>query len=227
MRSDVLDSFFNILLHSLSSRDIGLSDLASSLSMKIIVVFPNKITALVMKCDQYVTESVIFSRYLKVLAKVIGVSNHLFDECFTQGAVRIVIDSCKSSDILMQMVIMEDLVEFANTTSGLRYLFQDSVMQWLVNCCSEKYGMDALMSSQALRQLSNIFARASERKTIQEIVNESIFDLSFIDSFLSATLYHLNSNDEERQLAGIATLSFVNIVPYQLRWCRIRFHFIL
>lgn len=110
-------------------------------------------------------------RYCTVLARIIGHSEVLFRVGQSCGAVGTILDLVRTPDTLLQMTALNLLVDVASTYSGLHYLFDQGIMNWLV--CMAAGGAvgpegggkvvepDPYLSPDALRCCAEIFTRAA------------------------------------------------------------------
>lgn len=128
-------------------------------------------------------------------------------------------------DILTQIVAIEYLRYLADTNAGLTYLFTSSegIFAWLVtvahgsfaNSDTDSYtgstrgavSYDPVLVSQCLREVSEIFHRASKNHLLDDATWNMLVGQDYLQKFLHATLSHIDGVTEETRLTGLKVIT--------------------
>ncbi len=81
-------------------------------------------------------DSTLLLRYCTVLSKLLNRGDHFFAAIVECGGVAQILSLCQTDDILLQMTTLDLLHGFAGTRSGLQYLVENGVLDWLLGVAS-------------------------------------------------------------------------------------------
>lgn len=208
--SDCYRALLLLLLDAIASPDLAVSEISALMTEVMLHSSVEDIPALIARCKQ-INDSTATLRYATVIARLLATDDEHFQICAQNDAARMIIELCRSTDILLQMVAIELLVEFASTASGVRYLFSEGALHWLLQLAYGADGVpaDPLMASQALREISNIFQRASSKCLLDTSFWNEVSDKGVLTSFLRSSLCHIEGegNSEDIRLAGLSALT--------------------
>lgn len=201
---DVVKVFEEVLL-IIEKDDLTISDRACILVESIICTSELHRSLLVAMFRESLkfaqSDKNIYLRFANIWARVIGKSEILFESCMSCGAVDAILSMCRSNqDILVQIVSIELLTEFAKTSLGLKCLFDSGTVVWLVSVPSREEDA-SLLGNQALRQLGDIFVTASSKSHMTEEFWATI-DKGLIVSYLQTVCSYLDSRSESDRLTG-------------------------
>lgn len=202
-----VEKIFDEVLLVIEKDDLTLSDRACILVESIICTSELHRTLLVTMFRESLkfvqSDKNIYLRFANIWARILGKSDELFESCMSSGAVDAILSMCRSNqDILVQIVSIELLTEFAKTSLGLQNLFNLGIVDWLVSVPSSEEDA-SLLGNQALRQLGDIFVTASSKSLMTEEFWATI-DKGLIMSYLQTVCSYLDSRSESDRLTGKA-----------------------
>lgn len=209
IKHEELEKLLNILIQLIPTENLNVSDSACRLTETIIRKSESPDSYLTKLCtdsSRYLTsDKSLYVRFANILARVLGKDNRLFTACDNCKATEAIISICQySQDILVQIVSMELLNEFAKTSLGLQYLFNNQIIQWLI---STPTGENAsLLGTQALHQIGDIFVTAKTNKLIDNDLWQSI-NTSTLAQLLEVSTTYLDSRVETDRLAALHAIS--------------------
>jgi hypothetical protein len=211
-----IEKIFEEVLLVIEKDDLTISDRACTLVESIICTSELHRTLLATMFRQSLkfatSDKNIYLRFANIWARILGKSDGLFESCMSCGAVDAILSLCRSNqDILVQIVSIELLTEFAKTSLGLKCLFDSGTVVWLVSVPSSEEDA-SLLGNQALRQLGDIFVTASSKFHMTEEFWATI-DKSLLVSYLQTVCSYLDSRSESDRLTGeILSRIFRNFV---------------
>jgi hypothetical protein len=161
--------------------------------------------------SKYITaDKNVYLRFANIWARVLGKSDDLFTSCRSCGAVDAILSMCRSSqDILIQIVSIELLTEFARTSLGLQLLFCGGTVEWLV---ATPYTEEdaSLLGNQTVRQLGDIFVTAAS-KHLMTAEFWSTIDKAQISRYLQTARNYLDSRSESDRLTGDSAATHISV----------------
>ena len=193
---------FKKILHRIAVTDLTVSGNACKLvesTVETSAEHQNLLVIMFSESSKFATsDKNIYLRYANIWARLLSKSEDLFGSCRSCGAVDAIISMCRcSQDVLVQVVTMELLTEFAKTSSGLQFLFNNGTIDWLVGVPSSEDDA-TFLGNQALRQLGDIFLTAASKSLMTEEF-WSVIDKNLIGRYLrNAHLYLENSSESDR-----------------------------
>jgi hypothetical protein len=160
------------------------------------------ITDLKAASTNFVRDSIVYMRFVKLFCKLSGLGEEEFKYCEQVGVVQDVVSLCTTDDILMQMNAIEMLAGLADTNRGLEYMCTNNIISWLVNTsCGDSTNAtrpDPLISTEALRVLGSVFLKsAAKRFDMLTRINGNI-----VTHFLRTIQTHCEEGSEDERLAG-------------------------
>ena len=203
---NAIESLFEKVLRLIPYEDLTISERACKLTESIISNSHTNESLLRLMFSESIryaeTEKNLYLRFINVFARIMSKSDELFESCNGCGAAEAVISLCRNrDDILVQIVAMELITEFAKTSSGLQYLFTFGVIDWLVAVTTSEEDA-SLLGSQALRQLGDVFATASSNFLMADDIWDAI-NKDLIGKYLLTVRTYLDSRSEADRLTGI------------------------
>jgi Proteasome non-ATPase 26S subunit len=198
-------NIFKKVLQRIASADLTLSGNACKLvetSVETSAEHQNLLTIMFSESSKFATaDKNVYLRYANIWARLLAKNEDLFESCRSCGAVDAIISMCRcSQDVLVQVVTMELLTEFAKTSSGLQFLFNNGTIDWLVGVPSSEDDA-TFLGNQALRQLGDIFLTAASKSLMTEEFWSAI-DKSLIAKHLHAAQTYLENRSESDRLTG-------------------------
>jgi hypothetical protein len=191
-------------IQSVSGSDLSLAEEGSSFLEKQVREHRNfqVVTDLKAMSTNFVRDSVVYMRFVKLFCKLSGLGEEEFRYCEQVGIVQDVVSLCTTNDILMQMNAIEMLVGLADTNRGLEYMCTNNVINWLVTTsCGDSSTAsrpDPLISTEALRVLGSVFLKAAAKRfDLLMSINSNI-----VAHFLRTIQSHFEEGSEEERLAG-------------------------
>jgi hypothetical protein len=202
---DVDTTIFRKVIQLIQSDDLTTAEKACILSESIIKTSDQHQSLLAIMTSETVkfaaTDTNIYLRYANIWARLLGQNNSLFASCLLCGAVTSILSMCRSAqDVLVQIVALELLEEFGKTSSGLQYLFQEGMIDWLVSIRSSSAN-ESLLANEAYHQLGRIFSTASSNSLMTEVFWSAI-EKDLIGHYMTATSQFLDSRSESDRLTG-------------------------
>ena len=166
-----IPKFIRFSADQVASDDLGLSEVASlvvvdslsSTAPDAAVSLKEMVHVLSDKLKETESDCMLQLRFATVLSKIMGKSNCHFESCLEFGVVDCIMSLARSPDVLLSICALELLLEIAKTTSGVKYLFEESVVEWLLTLASTSAAeskTDPILSSLALQIACDIFNMA-------------------------------------------------------------------
>lgn len=162
--------------------------------------------------------SVIYMRYISLLCRISTFGDEEFRACEEAGAIKDIVAECMTDDILVQINTIGLLTGIGATVSGLEYMCDKGVFDWLiwascgaivastdvsktVNTKTNGDLVDPLIRIEALRVLGFLFAKSAA-------LNFDAFGhlhQTFVFHFLSTVHRYLEEGNEDERLTGNLT----------------------
>jgi len=104
-------------------------------------------------------------RYCTIFSRLLAHSDRVFNMCVSAGIVDAIVQLVRTPDPLLQMTALDLLVGFAGTASGMRYLLDSGVVQWLVGLAGgqeEQAEQDPYLGPDAVRCCAEILTHAAK-----------------------------------------------------------------
>ena len=137
--------------------------------------------------------------------------NDIFVILLANQAISFLIDICiNTTDILVQIVSLEIISDFAGSVNSINYLFHENIFVWLLNKSSvlmDKSG-DHMISCTCLTEMGNIFFKSLQCKTNE--VLEQLITNEMVNSIIKVIEYCLDYEsglDEATRTAALNTLA--------------------
>ena len=233
------EEFFSIIMSYIPSDDLQLSEVACHIIEQFLKQSPRAyIRNFLSIIHNYKNNIIILLRYCTITCKVIAVSDDHFTVFLQSGATDVIWGLCAPSDpgvggsseggggdILTKVVAIEMLRYFAYTKVGLHYLFTSNIFKWLVstayntNADTEKgHNYDPLLSSQCLREISEIFSKAATNHLIDSTFwSSNLFESDLLTKFINIAITYIDSISDENRLTGITVITdFIRTSYYSL-----------
>lgn len=188
--------------------DLSLSELSCKITESILIKYDTQkyMNILMDASSKNSNDSTLYMRYLSIMSKILSSGNNQFNACLSHGAVEIIITLCQSNqDILVQILALELLVNFASTEQGLDYLFSKDIIKWLIASANglSSGSNDPIIGTEALRIIGDIFLKASLSSISLEPYLSASQNQIFVSDFLRAAILHVEATNENDRLAGI------------------------
>ena len=232
------EEFFSIIMSYVPSNDLQLSEIACHIIEQFLKQSPRAyIRNFLSIIHSYKNNIIILLRYCTITCKVIAVSDDHFTIFLQSGATDVIWGLCAPSDpgvggsseggdILTQVVAIEMLRYFAYTKTGLHCLFTSNIFKWLVSTAyntnddttGKGQNYDPLLSSQCLREISEIFSKAA----INHIIDSTFWSSNLVESdlltkFINIAITYIDSISDENRLTGITVITdFIRTSYYSL-----------
>jgi hypothetical protein len=209
------DNIINVIIQEaikyIDHNDLSLSELSCKITESILINHDTQkyMKVLMDESSKNSCDSTIYMRYLTVMSKILSSGNNQFNACLSHGAVEIIISLCQSNqDILVQILALELLVNFASTEQGLGYLFSNDIIKWLIASANGlSTGLnDPIIGTEALRIIGEIFIKASLSSISLEPYLSASQNQIFVSDFLRGAILHVEATNENDRLAGIYSL---------------------
>ena len=164
-----IPKFIRFSADQVASDDLGLSEVASLVVVDSLsstapdAVLKEMVHVMSDKLKETESDCMLQLRFATVLSKIMGKSNFHFESCLEVGVVDCIMSLARSPDVLLSICALELLLEIAKTTSGVKYLFEESVVEWLLTLASTSAAeskTDPILSSLALQIACDIFNMA-------------------------------------------------------------------
>ena len=200
-----VSSVFRKVLQRIAVADLTVSGNACKLvefTVEASAEHQNLLAVMFSESSKFATaDKNVYLRYANIWARLLSKNDELFESCRSSGAVDAIISMCRcSQDVLVQVVTMELLTEFAKTSSGLQFLFNSGVIDWLVGVPSSEDDA-TFLGNQALRQLGDIFLEAASKSLMTEAFWSTI-DKGVIARYLHTARTYLENSSESDRLTG-------------------------
>lgn len=210
-------STFNILkeaINWLKSDNLELSEASSEVIRNILTKCPSflhiGLELVVDNGSSVSSDSILILRYCQVLSRLCRNGDFHFQQVQGSGGLQLILDQCRSPDVLLSILAIDFLTDIAYSSSGIMYLIEHGHVSWLMQlaCGNDANGApDPLLGGQALRTLGGMFEKAA-------VLNVRIWDLEegfggdrLGPSFIRAILRHVESSDEASLLIGLHAIS--------------------
>lgn len=214
INDDIIFHILNYSLSKVSADDLSISELASNLIEIFMINYDvEKYLPIVFShSHSHINNSTIYIRYITIMAKILTFSDKHFDASLKTGCVNAIFDICQNSnDILAQIVTIELILNFSYTSHGLRYLFTNEVMSWLVitACGSQNRSITSneLLGPTALRLIGEILISSSSKSLIIDLCWFHEESAELMNNFLNAISSYIESSEESNRLIGIRALT--------------------
>ena len=154
------------LMSLIENADLSVSDKASDL-IEILIVRSNQEESSQSILKEFCHESdkffsaagmTMYLRFVCTIARIMGRGgSRLFNLCCDYGATSRIVDMCQNcDDVLVQVVVLDLLVEFAKSDVSLQYLIQKGTIEWLMTTSSD----EGFLANQALGVVGDILTAA-------------------------------------------------------------------
>ena len=197
------------LMTLIDNADLSVSDKASNL-IEILIIRSNQeetsqaiLEAFCRESDKFFTAAgmTIYLRFACTIARIMGRGgSRLFNLCCDYGATSRIVDMCQNcDDVLVQVVVLDLLVEFANRDVSLQYLIQRGTIEWLMTTSSE----EGFLANQALGVIGDILtATKAHSLRTSDLINRLVASnlLKTLESFVG-------SRADADRATGLHTLS--------------------
>ena len=239
------EEFFSIIMSYIPSDDLQLSEVACHIIEQFLKQSPRAyIRNFLSIIHNYKNNIIILLRYCTITCKVIAVSDDHFTVFLQSGATDVIWGLCTPSDpgvggsnegggggdILTQVVAIEMLRYFAYTKTGLHYLFTSNIFKWLVSTAyntntddtttttGKGQNYDPLLSSQCLREISEIFSKAATNHIIDSTFwTSNLVESDLLTKFINIAITYIDSISDENRLTGITVITdFIRTSYYSL-----------
>lgn len=228
-----ISQFIQFATSHIGSSDLGLSDVSSSVVVSTLgsqLVDGRELKEMIasvlaekLKASSTQGDSTAELRYATVLSKIMGKTDSHFGICLECGVVTSVLALCQTEDILMQVCALDLLKDIAHTVAGLKYLFTQGVVEWLLTLTGGGGGGgdDPILSAGALAVLSEVFSQTMHASA--EILEDPSFapshlDASFLARILHAITHKFETLDDSGRLSALhAIANFACTSPESLR----------
>lgn len=205
----------------MTSQELSLCEICSSLVVDALSLTTDAVLQdmirIVLASKMKDPNATVELRYATVLSKILSKSDFHFDTCLESGVVAGIISMCRNSDdVLMQVCSMELLLEFPKSASGIRYLFGEGIISWLLDLSGGMSGgvstsADPILSAQALTTLMAVLrSPLLETQTVSssEISSSSLhLDVKLMTRILQTIVGTFDSTDDGVRLSGLSALS--------------------
>lgn len=193
----------NLAIANISSPNLSMSEICCVLSTNLTQYTTSHLPQLASIARENAQDSILVTRYASVMARILGLGDAQFDASLESGLVGVVVACCHSSDVLVKLVALEMLTEFANHQKSLHYFITEGLLQWLVDVAQEVGSQaDPLLTSQALRTVSLVFDRAAEKGLLNKSFVDDLERAGMLRRFMSCISSHFEASDEGSRLAG-------------------------
>jgi len=214
IKDDIIFHILNYSLNKVSSDDLSISELASNLIEIIIIKYDVEryLPIIFSHSHSHLSNSTNYIRYITIMAKILTFSDKHFDASLKAGTVNAIFDICRDNDdILAQIVTIELILNFSYTSNGLKYLFTNGVMSWLiVTACgshNKSINSNELLGPTALRLIGEILISSSSKSLIIDLCWFHEESSELMNNFLNAISSYIDSSDEANRLIGIRALT--------------------
>ncbi len=160
------------------------------------------------------------------VAQFTSVSDLMFSWCVREGAVSLLLSmSVESTDLLLQLLGVELLSNFAGGALALRYFFEQRYFAWLATQASgprrQDPSVDPFVAAACLAEVAKLFEKARQAGTAQVLVSLLNADQENMEEILRCCVYTMDSeshSDETARVAALATCTAVSsLSPHWLR----------
>lgn len=217
--------FIKFAAERIGSADLGLSDVSSSVVISTLgSQLVNSDTELKEAIRSVLAEKLKASnlhgdcttelRYATVMSKIMAKSDAHFNACLECGVVAAVLALCQTDDILMQVCALDLIKDVARTVEGLKYLYSQGVVDWLLAMLGEGQAnapaVDPILSAGALTVLSDVLTMTMECSA--QMLQDANFPPSRLDTSLLARILHaithkLETIDDSGRLSGLNAIA--------------------
>jgi hypothetical protein len=188
----------------IAHEDLGLSEKACLVLSDVTSSFTTPLNHLVETAKRHSADSVVFTRFLQIISHAASVGDKQFAGCVACGGVQLVIETCRSNDILLAIVTIELLHEFAKCRAGLSYLVLEGVMLWLMDTSAAS---DSMLRIEALREMATILSTASKYHLLDVTFFDNLQLANILRRFLLCLQEQLEEPREEAKVAGLSALT--------------------
>ena len=169
------------LMTLIDNADLSVSDKASDL-IEILIVRSNQeetsqaiLEAFCRESDKFFSAAgmTMYLRFACTIAKIMGRGgSRLFNLCCDYGATSRIVDMCQNcNDVLVQVVVLDLLVEFAKSDVSLQYLIQKGTIEWLMTTSSN----EGFLANQALGVVGDILTAAKAHSLLtSDLINRLV-----------------------------------------------------
>eukprot|EP01041_Mallomonas_annulata_P000209 gene209-378_t len=210
---DGLSFLLNEAIQLMSSENIELANTAADaieyVSNRHMTFVGRSLSLLLDRANANHDDSTVLLRYAGAIVKLLKLNDTNFISAKECGCTEFIVSLCRGSDVLVAMLAIDLLKDFAFTATGLTFLIEEGHVRWLMMLArgDENSAPDPLLGGQALQSLSVIFEQAETLHVEIWDVQDDVHRLKLGPAFLHAVMCHLEATDEASLLIGLRAIS--------------------